>query len=137
MKRIITIIVLAIAALVTLSGCGRVKLEAYAAIINKECPMYLEEGYYIEGVSLNRNEKNMVLTVKNENQGINSLSGSVMDIVGGISSLFGNSYVNDQVVKILREDEEVQELLNVLKAEGFDLVIDLCGSNIKIDSFKM
>lgn len=137
MKRIISIIVLAIAALVTLSGCGRVKLEAYAAILEKQCPMYLEEGYYIDHVSLDRADKCLTLSIKNENQGLNDLSGSVMDIVGGFSSLFGNTYVNDQILNALKGDEETQELLGVLKSEGFDLVMDMCGAKVRIESWKM
>ena len=127
-------LVLALLSLFVLVGCQQTRLENFVSRVNYQCPYYLEGGWYFNQIYIDYDEGAVVIDIRQDNELGQSIYGSVLGLTGAIGM---NTYVADQFLQEMRGDGNYSKFLTLCRNTGADIIFDICGETIRIDSWKL
>lgn len=74
------------------------------------------------------------MDIRQDNELGQSIYGGVLGLTGAIGM---NTYVADQFLQEMRGDSTYSQFLTLCRNTGADIVFNICGEKIRIDSWKL
>lgn len=127
-------IVLALLCMSVFAGCQQTRLENLVDSVNYQCPYYLENGFYFSQIYIDYDEGAVVLEISQDNELGHCIYGGLLGITGQIGI---NTYFADQILQEMRRNSEFSQFLTLCRNTGADIIFDVCGEELRIDSWKL